>query len=43
MRGVEGLRVADASAFPDVPCVATNPTVIMLAERISQWMRDADR
>lgn len=43
VRGVEGLRVADASAFPDVPCVATNPTVIMLAERISQWMRDADR
>ena len=41
VRGVDGLRVADASAFPDVPCVATNPTVIMLAERISQWMRDA--
>ena len=42
VRGIDGLRVADASAFPDVPCVATNPTVIMLAERISQWMRDAD-
>ena len=41
VRGIECLRVADASAFPDVPCVATNPTVIMLAERISQWMRDA--
>ncbi|MNM49913.1 Oxygen-dependent choline dehydrogenase [compost metagenome] len=40
VRGIEGLRVADASSFPDVPCVATNPTVIMLAERISQWMRD---
>jgi choline dehydrogenase len=37
--GVDGLRVADASSFPDVPCVALNPTVIMLAERISQWMR----
>ncbi|WP_269790622.1 GMC family oxidoreductase N-terminal domain-containing protein [Stenotrophomonas sp. Iso1] len=39
VRGIDGLRVADASSFPDVPCVATNPTVIMLAERISQWMR----
>ena len=43
VRGIDRLRVADASLFPDVPCVATNPTVIMLAERISQWMRDADR
>lgn len=43
VRGVDGLRIADASIFPDVPCVATNPTVIMLAERISQWMRDADQ
>ncbi|PZU26952.1 MAG: dehydrogenase, partial [Stenotrophomonas sp.] len=42
VRGIDGLRVADASAFPDVPCVATNPTVIMLAERVSQWMRDAE-
>jgi len=41
VRGMEGLRVADASCFPDVPCVATNPTVIMLAERVSQWLRDA--
>jgi len=41
VRGIEGLRVADASCFPDVPCVATNPTVIMLAERVSQWLRDA--
>ncbi|WP_313319970.1 GMC family oxidoreductase N-terminal domain-containing protein [Stenotrophomonas sp.] len=40
VRGVAGLRVADASSFPDVPCVATNPTVIMLAERVSQWLRD---
>lgn len=40
VRGIRNLRVADASSFPDVPCVATNPTVIMLAERISQWMRD---
>ncbi len=43
VRGIDRLRVADASLFPDVPCVATNPTVIMVAERISQWMRDVDR
>jgi len=39
VRGVANLRVADASSFPDVPSVATNPTVIMLAERVSQWMK----
>ncbi|WOI11711.1 GMC family oxidoreductase [Thalassospira lucentensis] len=39
VKGVRNLRVADASSFPDVPSVATNPTVIMLAERISTWMR----
>ncbi|WP_341364779.1 GMC family oxidoreductase N-terminal domain-containing protein [Thalassospira sp. SN3W] len=39
VNGVGNLRVADASSFPDVPSVATNPTVIMLAERISAWMR----
>ena len=37
--GIANLRVADASSFPDVPSVATNPTVIMLAERIADWMR----
>lgn len=39
VRGVANLRVADASIFPDVPSVATNPTVVMLAERISQWIK----
>ncbi|GLS32665.1 choline dehydrogenase [Mesorhizobium albiziae] len=38
VKGVGGLRVADASIFPDVPSVATNPTVIMAAERIAAWM-----
>lgn len=40
VRSVRGLRVADASLFPDVPSAATNPTVVMLAERISAWMRE---
>src|SRR5690606_34201731 len=39
VRGVTNLRVADASSFPDVPSIATNPTVIMLAERVSDWMK----
>ncbi|UEM07602.1 GMC family oxidoreductase (plasmid) [Skermanella rosea] len=39
VRGVANLRVADASIFPDVPSVATNPTVVMLAERVSQWLK----
>lgn len=34
VRGIEGLRVVDASIFPDIPSVATNLTTIMLAERI---------
>ncbi|MFF3485927.1 GMC oxidoreductase [Streptomyces sp. NPDC002701] len=38
VRGVPGLRVADASILPDVPSVATNLTVIMLAELIADAM-----
>jgi choline dehydrogenase len=36
VRGVSGLRVADASVIPEVPSSTTNVTVIMLAERIYQ-------
>lgn len=36
VRGVNGLRVVDASIIPDVPSTAINLTVIMLAERIFQ-------
>jgi choline dehydrogenase len=35
VRGIEGLRVVDASILPDIPSVATNVTTIMLAERIA--------
>lgn len=41
VRGVQGLRVADASIFPDVPSVATNPTVIMAAEYIADMMKQS--
>jgi choline dehydrogenase len=36
VKGVSGLRVADASIIPEVPSATTNVTVIMLAERIYQ-------
>jgi choline dehydrogenase-like flavoprotein len=35
VRGIEALRVVDASILPDIPSVATNVTTIMLAERIA--------
>lgn len=34
--GLQGLRVVDASIFPDVPSVATNLTVIATAEKIAR-------
>ena len=36
VRGIEGLRVVDASVIPVVPSVALNPTTIMIAERIAR-------
>jgi 5-(hydroxymethyl)furfural/furfural oxidase len=35
VRGVQGLRVVDASVFPIVPCANTNFPTIMTAEKIS--------
>jgi choline dehydrogenase len=36
VRGIEALRVVDASIIPVVPSVAINPTTIMVAERIAK-------
>lgn len=39
--GVEGLWVADASVFPEVPRANTNLPTIAAAERLSDLIRDA--
>jgi choline dehydrogenase len=41
VRGVDRLRVADASVLPNVPCANTNLTCIMIGERVAHWMRQA--
>ena len=35
VREVEGLHVIDASIMPEEPTVATNPTVLMIAEHLA--------
>ncbi|MBN8986713.1 MAG: GMC family oxidoreductase N-terminal domain-containing protein [Rhizobiales bacterium] len=39
VKGVQGLRVVDASIFPVVPCANTNFPVLMSAEKIAQAMQ----
>jgi choline dehydrogenase len=39
VRGVEGLRVADASVMPTIPRANTNLTCIMIGERVAEWMK----
>jgi 5-(hydroxymethyl)furfural/furfural oxidase len=39
VRGVEGLRVCDASVMPSIPCANTNITTIMVAERMADLIR----
>jgi 5-(hydroxymethyl)furfural/furfural oxidase len=40
VHGVEGLRVADASIFPNVPCANTHIPTIMVAEKIAAAIRN---
>ena len=39
VRGVQGLRVVDASIFPVVPCANTNFPTLMAAEKIAETMQ----
>jgi 5-(hydroxymethyl)furfural/furfural oxidase len=41
--GIDGLRVADASLMPSIPCANTNLPTIMIADRIADSILDADR
>jgi choline dehydrogenase len=40
VRGVERLRVVDASVMPTIPRANTNLTCIMIGERVADWMRE---
>jgi len=40
VRGVEGLRVADASIMPDVIRANTNATTVMIGERVANWISE---
>jgi choline dehydrogenase len=42
VRGVEGLRVADASVMPTIPRANTNLTCMMIGERVAEWMKKDD-
>lgn len=39
VHGMQGLRVVDASVMPDVIRANTNATTIMIAERVSDWIK----
>jgi len=41
VRGVQGLRVADASVIPLVPSSNIHPSVLMVAERAAEMIRRA--
>ncbi len=40
LRGIDGLRVADASAFPLIPSPNIQPAVMLVAERAAAFMRE---
>ncbi len=39
VRGVEDLRVVDASVMPNIPSANTNMPCIMIGEHVADWMR----
>lgn len=40
VHGLEGLRVVDASVFPEIPRANTNATVIMVGERVADMIKE---
>jgi choline dehydrogenase len=42
VRGIDGLRVVDASAMPNIVSANTNLTCIMIGERVAEWMREQE-
>jgi choline dehydrogenase len=42
VRGVEELRVVDASVMPNIVRANTNLTCIMIGERAADWMRTSN-
>ena len=42
VRGIDGLRVIDASVMPNIVRANTNLTCIMIGERVADWMRNSD-
>jgi choline dehydrogenase len=42
VRGIEGLRVVDASVMPSIPRANTNLTCIMIGEKVADWMKAGD-
>jgi choline dehydrogenase len=43
LRGIEGLRVVDASVFPDIPVCNINATVLAVAEKAADLIREEMR
>ena len=41
VRGITGLRVVDASIFPDIVRANTNATTVMIGERVARFIRGA--